>query len=301
MRGTRFAELSAFVSVAEQQSFTKAAKQLGISTATLSQSIKSLEERLGVRLLNRTTRSVSLTPVGERLLGRLRPVLDDYEAALESINAFRDRPCGALRLTVPPPVAEFVLGPMLPRFMADYPDVRVEISVDPSLTDIVAERFDAGIRPGQRVERDMIAMRVAEMPVAIVGAPSYFARHGKPERPEDLREHKCIRLRFPSGALFHWRFQKKNKPIDVAVEGAATVDEGHLGVELAVGGAGLAYTLEAYAAPYLRDGRLVSVLQDWAPPPEVFYLYYPSRRQNPAALQAFIEFLKAGVKTRAAA
>jgi DNA-binding transcriptional LysR family regulator len=301
MRGTQFAELSAFVSVAEEKSFTKAAKQLGISTATLSQSIKSLEERLGVRLLNRTTRSVSLSPVGERLLGRLRPVLDDYEGALESINAFRDTPCGGLRLTVPPPAAEFILAPVLPRFLAQYPDVRVEISVDSTLTDIVAERFDAGIRPGQRVERDMIALRLGEMRFVTVGAPAYFARKGKPERPEDLRDHNCVRYRFPSGAMVPWRFQKKNKPLDVAVEGSAIVDDGHLALELALQGTGLLYSLEAYAAPYLRDGRLVSVLQDWAPPPEVFYFYYPSRRQNPAALQALIEFLKADVKTRAAA
>jgi DNA-binding transcriptional LysR family regulator len=301
MRGTQFAELSAFVGVAEQKSFTKAAKQLGISTATLSQSIKSLEERLGVRLLNRTTRSVSLSPVGERLLGRLRPVLDDYEGALESINAFRDTPCGGLRLTVPPPAAEFILAPVLPRFLAQYPDVRVEVSVDSTLTDIVAERFDAGIRPGQRVERDMIALRLGEMRFVAAGAPAYFARKCKPERPEDLRDHNCIRYRFRSRGVVPWRFQKKNKPLDVAVEGSAIVDDPHLALELALQGTGLLYTLEAYAAPYLRDGRLVPVLQDWVTPPEVFYLYYPSRRQNPAALQALIEFLKADVKTRAAA
>src|SRR6185437_7367144 len=160
MRGTQFAELSAFVAVAEHKSFTRAAQELGISTGTLSQSIRSLEERLGVRLLNRTTRSVSLSEVGERLLSRLRPVLDDYTAALESVNAFRDRPCGMLRLTVLPPAAEFLIAPMLARFLAAYPDIRVEILAEAALTDIVSERFDAGIRVGERVERDMVALRV---------------------------------------------------------------------------------------------------------------------------------------------
>src|SRR5580704_8308700 len=177
MRGTLFAELSAFVAVAEQKSFTKAATQLGISTAKLSQSIKTLEDSLRVRLLNRTTRSVNLTEVGSRLLGRLRPVLDDYEAAIESINDFRDRPCGALRLSVLPPAADFLLTPLLPRFLKQYPDIRIEISSEPALTDIVAERFDAGIRIGQRVERDMVAVRVStDVRIKLVASPDYLAR-----------------------------------------------------------------------------------------------------------------------------
>ena len=298
MRGTQFAELSAFVTVAEQKSFTKAGKQLGLSTATLSQSIKNLEDRLGVRLLNRTTRSVGATAVGERLLSRLRPVLDDYEAALESINDFRDRPCGLLRLTVPPPAAAFVMAPMLPRFLAKYPEIQVEVSVDSGLRDIVADRFDAGIRPEHRVERDMIAVKVTEFRASVVASPVYVSRYGKPERPEDLRAHRCIRVRFASGALLPWRFRKRGKSFDVAVEGPAIVNDEHLARDLAVAGAGIAYMAEGYVASEIDDGRLVSLLRDCVPPPGAFYLYYPSRRQNPAALQVLVDFLKTEMKKR---
>jgi DNA-binding transcriptional LysR family regulator len=302
MRGTRFAELSAFVAVAEQKSFTKAATQLGISTATLSQSIKTLEDGLGVRLLNRTTRSVNLTEVGSRLLGRLRPVLDDYEAALESINDFRDRPCGSLRLSVLPPAAEFLLTPLLPGFLKQYPDIRVEILSEPALTDIVAERFDAGIRIGQRVERDMVAVRVSEaVRTKLVASPDYLARRGPPVRPQDLREHNCIRFRFPSGAMVPWRFEKKGKQIEVAVEGTAIINDPGMGMRLAAEGIGLFYQLEDYAAPLLAQRKVVAILEDWIPPPDAYFLYYPSRKQNPAALQAFIDFLKANLKDRTAA
>ena len=302
MRGTLFAELSAFVAVAEQKSFTKAATQLGISTATLSQSIKTLEDSLGVRLLNRTTRSVNLTEVGSRLLGRLRPVLDDYEAAIESINDFRDRPCGALRLSVLPPAADFLLTPLLPRFLKQYPDIRIEISSEPALTDIVAERFDAGIRIGQRVERDMVAVRVSkDVRIKLVASPDYLARRGPPERPQDLREHNCIRFRFPSGAMIPWRFEKKGKRIEVAVEGTAIVNDPGMGMQLAAEGIGLFYLLEDYAAPFLAQRKLVAILEDWIPPPDAYFLYYPSRKQNPAALQAFIDFLKANLKESRAA
>ncbi|HEX3483453.1 MAG TPA: LysR family transcriptional regulator [Micropepsaceae bacterium] len=296
MRGTQFAELSAFVAVAEQKSFTRAAQALGISTATLSQAIRSLEEGLSVRLLNRTTRSVSLTAVGERLLGRLRPVLDDYNSALESINDFRDRPCGALRLTVSPPASEFLLAPVLARFIDQYKDIRLEVSAEAALQDIVAERFDAGIRVGQRVERDMVAVRVSgDLRAVIVGSPDYLAKRGTPERPQDLREHNCIRFRFPSG-LFPWRFEKKGKRIEVAVEGSVITNDPVMGVRLAADGAGLFYVLDVYAHPLLDQGKLVTVLDDWLPPPDAFYLYYPSRRQNPAALQVLIEFLKANLR-----
>jgi DNA-binding transcriptional LysR family regulator len=298
MRGTHFAELSGFVAVAEQKSFTRAAKLLGISTATLSQSISSLEKRLNVRLLNRTTRSVGLTAVGERLLGRLKPVLHDYETALESVNDFRDVPCGVLRLTVPPPAAESLLAPVLARFLETYPDIRVEISADPALRDIVAERFDAGIRFGQRVERDMVAVRISEdMRQFVVASPGYLARHAAPEKPQDLRAHNCIRLSFPNGAIFPWAFQKKGKRMEVAVEGSAILDDPVLAMRLAADGIGVLYLLESYLAPYLAAGKLVPILEDWMPPPDAYYLYYPSRRQNPAALQVLIDFFKANLKT----
>jgi DNA-binding transcriptional LysR family regulator len=301
MRGTQFAELSAFVAVAEQKSFTRAAQTLGISTATLSQAIRSLEDRLGVRLLNRTTRSVGLTSVGERLLGRLRPVLDDYEGALESINDFRDRPCGLLRLTVLPPASEFMLAPVLGRFLAQYSDIKLEVLAEPALQDIVAQRFDAGIRVGQRVERDMVAVRVSgDIRIVTVASPAYLAKHGTPEHPQDLRDHDCIRFRFPGGGMMPLRFEKKGKRLEVAVEGSLITNDPRLGVSVAADDGGVFYTAELYARELMAERKLIPVLEDWTPPPDAFYLYYPSRRQNPAALQALIEFLKANLRDNGA-
>lgn len=298
MRGTQFAELSAFVTVAEQKSFTKAANELGISTATLSQSIKSLEDRLGVRLLNRTTRNVAVSDVGERLLSRLRPVLNDYEAAIESINDFRDRPCGMLRLTVPPPVAEFLLAPLLARFLKQYPEIRIEISADAALTNIVEERFDAGIRAGRRVERDMVAVKIREpWRAQVAAAPSYLAKHGTPLHPQDLRAHNCIGFRFPRG-LLTWSFEKKGKRLDVAVSGSVITNDPALAVRTATDGVGLIYFADEYMAAALAQKKLVTILDDWMPPGDELYLYYPSRHQNPAALQALIDFLKAAMKER---
>jgi DNA-binding transcriptional LysR family regulator len=298
MRGTQFAELSAFVAVAEQKSFTRAAQQLGISTATLSQSIRSLEDKLKVRLLNRTTRSVNLTAVGERLLAQLRPVLDDYERALESVNDFRDRPCGLLRLTVLPPASEFLLAPILARFLEQYPDIKIEVLAEPALQDIVAERFDAGIRVGQRVERDMVAVRVSnDVEIAVVASPAYLAKHGTPQQPQDLRDHNCIRMRFGSGVLAPWRFERKGKRLEVAVEGSVITSDPRLGTNLAADGQGIFYTAMLYTETFIAEGKLVPLLQDWVPPSDAFYLYYPSRRQNPAALLALVEFLKANVRS----
>jgi DNA-binding transcriptional LysR family regulator len=303
MRGTQFAELSAFVAVAEQASFTKAAKQIGLSTATLSQTIRALEERLGVRLLNRTTRSVSPTEAGERLLARLRPALDGFEDALESINAFRDRPAGHLRLTVPPPVASFVLAPLLASFLRQYPEIALEISSEAALVDIVASRFDAGIRIGPRVARDMIAVPITDkLRVVVVASPEYLAQHPRPQTPKDLQTHNCIRLRLGTGGIFPWHFAVDGKGIEFEVEGSLIVNENELAVRAAVDGVGIYYGLEDYVAPMIADGRLVPLLDEWVPPPaDGFYLYYPSRRQNPAALQALIEFLRANFKASGSA
>jgi len=298
MRGTQFAELSAFVAVAEQKSFTRAATQLGISTATLSQSIRSLEDKLRVRLLNRTTRSVNLTAVGERLLARLHPVLDDYEKALESVNDFRDRPCGLLRLTVLPPASEFLLAPILARFLEQYPDIKIEVLAETARQDIVAERFDAGIRMGQRVERDMVAVRVSnDINLTVVASPAYLAKHGTPEHPQDLEDHNCIRMRFGHDGIMPWRFEKRGKRLEVAVEGSVITNDPQLGMNVAADGQGIFYSAVMYAAPFIAERKLVPLLQDWVPPADAFYLYYPSRRQNPAALQALVEFLKANVRT----
>jgi DNA-binding transcriptional LysR family regulator len=294
MRGTQFAELSAFVAVAEEASFTKAAKRLGLSTATLSGTVRSLEEQLGVRLLNRTTRSVAPTAAGERMLAQLRPLLDGFDAALESINAFRDKPTGHLRLTAPAPVAKLVLAPMLARFLAQYPEITIEISVEDRLTDIVAERYDAGFRRGRIIARDMIAVRVTDDARShVVASPNYLARRGRPLKPVDLQAHNCIRLRLPSGDFFPWEFVAEGKTVELPVDGSMVVNNADLQVSAALEGIGVIYMLEEYVQPALATGSLVSLLGDSVRPPrEGFFLYYPSRRQNPAALQALIEFFR---------
>ena len=295
MSGPSFAEISAFVSVLDQTSFGGAAKKLGLSAPRVSELVRNLEDRLGVRLVERTTRSVAATEAGERLLARLRPVLDDYQAALDSISEFRDKPAGMLRLTVAPPAAEFVLAPVLADFFAQYPEITLEVIVSGALTDIVAGRFDAGIRPGERLERDMVAVRVSDpIPFAVVAAPSYLARRGVPKTPQDLMAHNCIRLRFPSGSIFPWHFQTQHEVFEAQIGGTLIVgDSLGLAVKAAVNGIGLAQLSPVFVAAELAAGRLVRVLDDWVPPPmQGFFLYYPSRRQLRPALKALIDFLR---------
>jgi DNA-binding transcriptional LysR family regulator len=297
MRGTEFGELSAFMAVAEQRNFTRAAKQLGISPATLSETIRHLEDRLAVRLLNRTTRSVAPTEAGEKLLARLRPVIDDYEAAIDSLNEFRDKPAGLLRLTVAPPAAQSVLAPLLAKFLAQYPDIKLEISVDSANVDIVAQQFDAGIRSGDRIDRDMIAVKVTdEWRSATVGAPAYLAKRGTPKAPQDLAAHNCIRLRLASGAVLPWRFEKDGRNFEIAVSGSLTLNETSLMAPALLGGVGLAQLPRAYVAAAIAEGRLMSLLEEWQPSGAPFALYYSSRRQTPAALQALIDFLRKNKK-----
>ena len=285
--------MNAFVAVAEQRSFAKAAVQLGISRSRLSETISGLEARLGVRLLSRTTRSVAPTAVGERLLARLRPVLEDFAGVLDSINAFRDKPAGLLRLTVPPPVATLMLAPLLARFLAQYPTIELEVSVDAALTDIVAGRFDAGIRAGERLERDMIAVRIGqEMRGVLVASPNYLDRHPLPTTPGDLEAHNCIRFRFPSGVIVPWQFEKRGKKVELVPDGTLTINDPDLAIRAAVDGVGILYTAAGYAAAEIKAGRLVPLLEDWRLPSNAIFLYYPSRRQVPAPLQAFIEFLR---------
>jgi len=301
MRGTRFAELSAFVAIAELSSFTKAAQQLGISAATLSQSIRALEESLGVRLLNRTTRSVSQTAAGERLLAQLRPLLDGFDTAIESVNTFREKPAGHLRLTVPPPAARFVLRPLLARFTEHFPEITLEISAQSTLADIVAERYDAGIRVSSRLAKDMIAMRITDnIRFAVVAAPAYLARRGLPQAPADLHTHSCIRLRLSAGMSMPWKFIIQGKAVEVEVDGPLILDDPELVVSAALDSIGIAYIDEDYVATSIADGRLVRVLQDARlPTTDGFFLYYSSRRQNSAALRAFIDFLRVNLHTRA--
>jgi DNA-binding transcriptional LysR family regulator len=289
------AETSALVTVLEHKSFTKAAKQLGLSPARVSDMVRKLEERLGVRLVERTTRSVAATAAGERLIERLRPVLDEYQAALESTNEFRDRPTGTLRLNVAPPAVDLVLTPLVPRFLALYPEITLEVFADAALADIVAGRFDAGIRPGERLARDMIALRVSdEMPDVVAAAPAYLARHGTPKAPQDLVGHDCIRFRLPSGALFPWRFAGNRRRLEVHVEGRLIVSGPQaLAIPSAIAGAGLIQVPRFYVAADIAAGRLVTVLDDWAPQPlDGFFLYYPSRRQTRPALKALVDFLR---------
>ena len=295
MRRSQFAELSAFVAVAEQASFTKAAELLGLSIATLSQTVRTLEEQLGVRLLNRTTRSVAPTDAGERLLTQLRPLLDGFDAAVESVNSFRERPAGHLRLTMPPPVARFVLAPVLARFLKQYPDIVIETTVESTLTDIVAGRYDAGIRRGNLVARDMIAVRVTnDMHYLVVASPEYLALHGRPRTPADLQAHNCIRYRLPGGGFIPWVFVVDGKTVEFDISGSVVViNDPELVISAALEGIGIAYLYEEYVASLVADGRLVSLLDKSALPiTDGFFLFYPSRRQNPAALRALIEFLR---------
>jgi DNA-binding transcriptional LysR family regulator len=302
MRGNQFTELSAFVAVAEHASFTKAAERLGLSTAALSQTVRALEERLGVRLLNRTTRSVAPTDVGERLLTQLRPLLNGFDAAIESVNAFREKPAGHLRLTVPPPVAKFVLAPVLARFLEQYPEIVIETTVESALTDIVAAGYDAGIRRGNSLARDMIAVRVTDdMHYLVVASPDYVARRGRPQTPGDLQAHNCIRYRLPGGGFIPWIFVAEGKTVEFAVNGSVVViNDPELVIRTALDGVGVAYLYEDYVASLVADGRLVSLLEKSALPiTDGFFLFYPSRRQIPAALRAFIDFLRADLRTAA--
>ena len=293
MRDSEFREMAAFISVAEHLSFTKAAEALETSRASLSTTIRSLEERLGVRLLNRTTRSVAVTEAGERLLTRLRPLLDDYASILESINDFRDKPAGHVRLTVVPTAAQSLIG-RLTQFMRAYPDIQLEISVDAAFVDIVAHHFDAGIHVQWGLDRDMIAVPLSENfgPV-VVAAPSYLAARGRPETPQDLHGHNCMRLRNSDGTLTPWRFQDKDgKEFEVAVSGSPIFNHAELFREPLREGIAIAYISRGWVTELLAQGAVVSLLEAFTPRATNFVLYYPSRRQTPAALKALIDFLR---------
>jgi len=299
MKKASIAEMSAFVVIAERASFAKAAKQLGVSRSSLSESLRSLEERLGVRLINRTTRSVAVSEAGERLLVQLRPLLDNFDAVLESVNAFRDSPAGQLRITVPRPAARTIIEPVLSRFLQAYPAVTLEVTIDSALTDIVRDRFDAGIRPGHRVEQDMIAVRVGEdARPTVVASPDYLRRHGTPEQPSDLRAHNCTRMRFANNAPHRWIFEKRGKSVEVDVTGSLIAGESDLAIRAALDGLALARVPLHTVQAHLAAKTLVEVLEDWKPRSVGFYLYYPSRRRMPAALQALIAMLKAQASAR---
>lgn len=292
MQRVGIAELNAFAEVAARRSFAKAADHLGVSRSTLSETIRATEEKLGVRLLNRTTRSVAPTEAGERLLARLRPVLDDFAAAIDSMNAFRDTPAGLLRLTVAPP-AKLVLEPILARFLAEHPAISLEVSVDGALRNIVSERFDAGIRAGERIDRDMVALRLgAALRFLVAASPEYLKRRPSPAAPHELQAHDCIRVRFPSGAMQPWVFERAGESLEVAVSGQLILNDGDLALRAALDGVGFVYFVADYLAPLIAAGCLVPALESWMPRGTELYLYYPARRQLPAALRAFLGFLR---------
>jgi DNA-binding transcriptional LysR family regulator len=293
MQRAAVSDLSAFVAVATHRSFSRAAAELGLSPSALSHTVRSLEERLDLRLLNRTTRSVAPTEAGERLLERLRPALRDIDDALEDANAFRAKPAGRLRLNVPRSAALLLLAPVMTRFIKAYPQMRLEITTEDRLVDIVASGYDAGVRFGESVERDMVAVRIGpDLRMAVVGSPAYFRRHPKPLKPRDLHGHACIRFRLASGGIYRWEFEKKGEVLEVEVDGPLTLSDQQVMLQAALDGAGLAIVLESHARPHLKARQLVCVLADWCPPFPGYFLYYPSRRQVPAGLRAFIDMMR---------
>ena len=286
-------DLQAFLAVAREQSFTKAATKLGVSQSALSHTVRGLEAQLGVRLLTRTTRSVAPTPAGERLLTTMGPLLDEIEAGMAALSEFRDKPAGTIRITTGEHAAHTVLWPALERLLPDYPDIKVELDLNNGLTDIVAGRYDAGVRLGEQVAKDMVAVRIGpDARMAVVGAPSYFASRPRPRTPEDLTSHDCINLRMQSGGLLTWEFEKGDREVKVRVEGRLVFNSTLMALEAAVAGYGLAYLLEDRVQACLADGRLVRVLADWCPPFSGYHLYYPSRRQPTPAFALLVDALR---------
>ena len=294
MARVQLSELSAFAAVADSLSFTKAAAHIGCSLPTISQTIKSLEEQLDVRLFNRTTRSVALTEAGERLLAEIQPILERVDHAIESINAFRDKPVGTLRLTVSRVFAMRGLGPLIRSFLANYPDIQLELAIDDTNSDIVRNRFDAGIRSGHRVERDMKVIRVFDdCRFIAVASPEYLAARPAPSVPDDLQIHNCIRHRFPADdTLQPWVFDKGSQRAEIAVDGSLIVNDYDLAMNAALNGVGVAYVVEPMVESHLAEGRLMRLLPDWSYATPGLYLYHPSRRQPPMPLQVFLDFVK---------
>lgn len=294
MRRDDLADLAAFAVVAEEGSFTRAAARLGVSQSALSHTLRKLEARLGIRLLTRTTRSVSTTEAGQALVETLRPALAGIDRQLAQLSTLRDRPSGTIRISTPEHAAQTVLWPVIDRFLREYPDVQVELNAESSLTDIVAERFDAGVRLGEQVEKDMIAVRIGPaLRMAVIAAPAYFAAHGRPKTPHDLTAHKCINLRMrSSGGLYVWEFEKGGQEVNVRVEGQVILNSMPLVMEAVRGGHGIAYVMEDRAEPLLESGAATRVMESWCPSFAGYHLYYPSRRQPTPAFSLLVEALR---------
>jgi DNA-binding transcriptional LysR family regulator len=294
MQDSHFSKLSAFVAVAEHRHFGKAAAQLRVSPSTLTHAVRSLEEHLGVRLLNRTTRSVAMTAAGEQLLHHLQPVMAAINDALDAMNDFRDNPRGILRLSILRSAAASIIAPLVPAFLSEHPDITLEIFADDSDADIVNERIDAGIRPGEWIEKDMIAVRIFdEFRMVTVASPEYLAQHSAISMPEDLHAHNCIQRRWTKdGAIHPWEFESNGRRLQVVVGGSLVVNDTCFVLKAAINGVGIGYLAEPLVAAAISEGSLVPLLEDSAPRMSGLFLYYSSRRQVPAPLKAFIEFMR---------
>lgn len=294
MRREDLVDLNAFLAVAEERSFTRAAARLGTSQSALSYTVRRLETQLGVRLLTRTTRSVAPTDAGERLIETLRPALESIELQLSSLGELRDKPAGTIRITTSEHATETILWPVLKKLLPKYPDISVELSIDSSLTDIVTERFDAGVRLGEALAKDMVAVRIGpDLRMAIVGSPAYFANQPIPLTPHDLSNHRCINLRMLSaGGLYAWELEKDGREIRVRVEGQLTFNNVNAITRAAVAGFGLAFVMEDHVRRNLAEGSLIRVLEDWCPSFPGYHLYYPSRRQPSAAFSVLVDALR---------
>jgi DNA-binding transcriptional LysR family regulator len=285
--------LAMFLVVAEERSFTRAAAKLGLSQSALSHSIRRLEARLGLLLLTRTTRSVAPTEAGERLLETLRPALDEIDARITLLTDLRERPAGNIRISSSGHAARTILWPVVQRLTAEHPDINVEINIESGFTDIVAERFDAGVRLGERLEQDMIAMRISpRLRMATVGSPDYIAKRGAPMVPQDLSGHACINLRMVSGTIYAWEYEKEGRELNIKVEGQLVLNDIELIVDAALAGHGLAHLVEDRVLPLIEDGKLVRVLEDWCDPFDGYYLYYPSRRPQSPAFNLLLDALR---------
>jgi DNA-binding transcriptional LysR family regulator len=294
MSGDSLNDLAAFLVVAQERNFTRAAKRLGVSQSALSQTVRGLEARLGLRLLTRTTRRVAPTEAGERLIQSIGPRIEEIRRELDGLSDLREKPSGTIRLTASEHAAETILWPAVAKIVDEYPDIKVEVVIDYGLTDIVGERFDAGIRMGEQIARDMIAVPIGpDLRMAVAGAPSYFALRSQPKTPRDLTGHNCINLRLPvHGGLYAWEFERKGRAVNVRVDGQLVFNTSNLMLKAALDGHGLVYLTEDQVAPYLADKRLVRVLADWCEPFSGYHLYYPSRRQPTAAFTLLVEALR---------
>lgn len=290
---TNLADIIYFLAIARHQSFSRAGLEVGISASALSHAMKGLEARLGVRLLNRTTRSVTLTAAGEELQGLISAPVNDIGQALETLNRLRDEPAGRIRLNVLSDGAKLLLGPVLPVFVTRYPEIEIDLTVTNKMVDVIGDGHDAGIRIGGTVPQDMIAQRLSpDIRWSVVGTPDYFERYGVPQHPEDLKAHRCLRVRLGNAHLYRWEFMKDGEKLEVDVPGAITLDESRIGVALAVRGAGLMYVPEAIIAPHVESGAVIPVLQDWVHTDPGFHIYYSSFRQVPVGLRLLIDLIR---------